>query len=66
MMRAAEFFSRFREEYALKEGAFMDNKKKTDDNLPKNKEYIEKFYRKSEEEIKKQTGEGRVKGNGKE
>lgn len=37
----------------------MDNKKKVDNNLPKNKEYIEKFYKKSETEIKKQEGEGK-------
>jgi hypothetical protein len=39
----------------------VDNKKKVDENLPKNKEYIEKFYEKSEEEIKRQQGEGKVK-----
>lgn len=39
----------------------MGKKKKTDDNLPKNKEYIEKFYKKSEAEIKKQQDEGKVK-----
>lgn len=42
----------------------MDSKKKVDNNLPKNKEYIEKFYKKSEAEIKKQEGEGRVNVNG--
>lgn len=31
-----------------------------DDNLPKNKEYIKKFYMKSEKEIKEQKGEGKV------
>ncbi|MFZ5989260.1 MAG: hypothetical protein ACOYWZ_19370 [Bacillota bacterium] len=31
-----------------------------DDNLPKNKDYIKKFYKKSEKEIKQQ-GEGEVK-----
>lgn len=41
----------------------MDNKK-TDRNLPKNKEYIEKFYKKSEAEIKKQQGEGKVDTHG--
>jgi hypothetical protein len=41
----------------------MDNKKKVDNNLPKNKEYIEKFYEKSEAEIKKQEGEGKIKDN---
>jgi hypothetical protein len=46
------------------EGIPMDNKKKVDDNLPKNKEYIEKFYKKSESDIKKQESEGKVKGNG--
>ena len=40
----------------------MNNKKKVDGNLPKNKEYIEKFYEKSEKEIKKMEGEGKVKG----
>ena len=40
----------------------MDKKKKTDENLPKNKAYIENFYRKSEKEIKEQTGEGKVEG----
>ena len=44
----------------------MDNKKKVDNNLPKNKEYIEKFYKKSEAEIKKQEGESKVKVNGQE
>lgn len=39
----------------------MSKKKKADENLPKNKEYIEKFYKKSEAEIKKQRGEGKVK-----
>jgi hypothetical protein len=39
----------------------MDNKKKVDNNLPKNKEYIEKFYEKSE--VKKQEGEGKIKDN---
>ena len=38
----------------------MDNKKKVDENLPKNKEYIEKFYKKSEAEIKRMEGEGKV------
>lgn len=31
-----------------------------DDNLPQNKRYIQKFYKKSEAEIKKQQGEGKV------
>ncbi|MCX7745601.1 MAG: hypothetical protein N2645_01745 [Clostridia bacterium] len=31
-----------------------------DDNLPKNKEYIKKFYKKSEKEIKAQEGEGKI------
>jgi hypothetical protein len=31
-----------------------------DDNLPKNKEYIQKFYKKSEREIKQQENEGKV------
>lgn len=35
--------------------------KKVDKNLPKNKKYIEKFYKKSEEEIKKQESEGKIK-----
>lgn len=39
----------------------MDNKKKVDENLPKNKEYIEKFYKKSEAEIKRTEGEGQVR-----
>lgn len=41
-----------------------ENKKKKepwDDNLPKNKEYIKQFFKKSEKEIKKQVGEGKVK-----
>lgn len=41
-----------------------ENKKKKeplDDNLPKNKEYIKQFYKKSEKEIKKQVGEGETK-----
>lgn len=42
----------------------MGKNKKVDNNLPKNKEYIEKFYKKSEVEIKKQEGEGKVKDNG--
>lgn len=40
------------------------DKKKVDSNLPGNKEYIEKFYKKSEAEIKKQEREGKVKKNG--
>lgn len=44
----------------------MQYKKKTDDNLPNNKEYINKFYKKPEIEIKKQSGESKVKGNGEE
>lgn len=43
----------------------MSDNKKTDDNLPANKEYIEKFYKKSEAEIKNQEGEGKVKKSGK-
>ncbi len=39
----------------------MGSKKKVDENLPKNKEYIEKFYKKSEAEIKQMEGEGKVK-----
>lgn len=42
----------------------VEGKKKVDENLPKNKAYIEKFYKKSEAEIKKQENEGKVKGNG--
>lgn len=42
----------------------METKKRVDDNLPGNREYIEKFYKKSESEIKKQQGEGRVKRDG--
>ncbi|RCX13553.1 hypothetical protein DFR58_11793 [Anaerobacterium chartisolvens] len=42
----------------------MEEKKKVDNNLPGNKEYIEKFYEKSESEIKKQQGEGRAKRDG--
>lgn len=38
----------------------MDKKKKVDENLPKNKEYIEKFYKKSEAEIKRMEGEGKT------
>ncbi|GEM_PF-1240189 len=41
-----------------------ENKKKKkpwDDNLPKNKEYIMQFYKKSEDEIKRQSGEGKIK-----
>ncbi len=34
-----------------------------DDNLPANKEYIKKFYKKSEKEIKNQEGEGRKTDN---
>jgi hypothetical protein len=40
----------------------MENKK-IDENLPKNKEYIEKFYKKSEADIKKQKGEGKIKNS---
>jgi len=40
----------------------MSKNKKADENLPKNKEYIEKFYKKSEAGINKQKGEGKVKG----
>jgi len=47
-----------------KVGIHTDKKKKADRNLPKNKQYIEKFFRKSEEEIKKQEGEDKVKDNG--
>lgn len=36
----------------------MGSKKRVDPNLPKNKKYIEKFYKKSEEEIKKQRSFG--------
>lgn len=32
-----------------------------DDNLPKNKEYIKKFFRKPEKEIKKQEDEGKIR-----
>lgn len=32
-----------------------------DDNFTKNKQYIRKFYKKSEKEIKEQQGEGKVK-----
>lgn len=38
----------------------MEKNIKVDDNFPKNKEYIQKFYKKSEAEIKKQSGEGKV------
>ncbi len=40
-----------------------ENKKEKpwDDNLPKNKEYIKQFLKKSEAEIKKQSGEGKIK-----
>lgn len=31
-----------------------------DDNLPANKEYIKKFYKKSEKEIKDQKNEGEI------
>ena len=31
-----------------------------DDNLPENKKYIKKFHKKTEKEIKKQEGEGKV------
>lgn len=31
-----------------------------DENLPQNKEYIKKFYKKSEENIKQQEGEGNI------
>ena len=31
-----------------------------DDNLPGNKRYIKKFYKKSEKDIKEQEGEGKV------
>jgi hypothetical protein len=41
----------------------MEKDKKVDDNFPKNKEYIEKFYKKSEKEIKLQEGEGRIEKN---
>lgn len=37
-----------------------NNKPTWDDNLPKNKEYIKRFYKKSEKEIKKQEGEGKL------
>lgn len=30
-----------------------------DNNLPKNKEYIKKFFKKSDKEIKEQEGEGK-------
>jgi hypothetical protein len=43
----------------------MADKKNWDDNLPKNKQYIKKFYKKSEDEIKQQEGEGKVKTEGK-
>ena len=42
----------------------MNTEKKVDNNLPKNKEYIEKFYKKSEDQIKRQDKEGKIKGNG--
>ncbi len=32
-----------------------------DDNLPKNKEYIKRFFKKSEQEIRRQEDEGRIK-----
>lgn len=35
-----------------------------DDNLPKNKEYIQKFYKKSEQEIKQQENEGKIQNKG--
>ncbi|MDP4091793.1 MAG: hypothetical protein Q8920_00355 [Bacillota bacterium] len=31
-----------------------------DDNLPGNKKYIKKFYKKSEKEIKRQEGESKI------
>lgn len=34
-----------------------------DDNLPENKKYIKKFFKKSEKEIKRQEGEGRPTDN---
>lgn len=34
-----------------------------DNNLPKNKSYIKKFFKKSETEIKNQEGEGRLTDN---
>jgi len=37
------------------------NKHPWDDNLPKNKKYIKKFYKKTEKEIKKLEGEGKIK-----
>lgn len=33
-----------------------------DDNLPKNKEYIKKFHKKSEKEIEQQESENKIKG----
>lgn len=42
----------------------MDSNNKIDNNLTNNKEYIKKFYKKTEEEIKKQTGEGKIKEKG--
>lgn len=36
------------------------DKKGWDDNLPKNKEYIKKFFKKPESQIKKQVGEGKT------
>lgn len=39
----------------------IKDKQRWDENLPKNKEYIQKFYRKSEKEIKKMTGESEIR-----
>ena len=38
----------------------IDKGKPWDDNLQKNKEYVKKFYKKSEEEIKKQRAKGKI------
>lgn len=42
-------------------GKRKDKEHPWDDNLPKNKQYIKKFYEKSEWEIKQQEGEGKIK-----
>ncbi|MDK2800508.1 MAG: hypothetical protein PWP27_386 [Clostridiales bacterium] len=36
----------------------IKDKQRWDENLPGNKAYIQKFYKKSEKEIKNMTGEG--------
>lgn len=70
-IRAAyiELISNFYEIIALSPGKAnkwecddkMDKKKKVDENLPKNKEYILKFYKKTEAEIRQAEGEGKTR-----